>query len=154
VFRKPKVLKSGKKAYRWYYYWIDGGGKQIQRACSGCKTRGEAEDYIRALPLPDCACTESNRKVLIRDIAGDMYLPGSLHYKRRKAHGKSTDPDTRKEARGIINHIIADFGDIFIDELTQETVDTVLVGKDSSGSRKNRMIQILGEIYQEAPYYG
>jgi hypothetical protein len=49
VFRKPKVLKNGEKVYRWYYYYFDESKKQVQKACRGCKTRKEAEEYIRKL---------------------------------------------------------------------------------------------------------
>jgi hypothetical protein len=47
VFKKPKKLKNGETVRRWYYYFINEEGKQIQKACRGCKTRTEAENYIR-----------------------------------------------------------------------------------------------------------
>jgi hypothetical protein len=49
VFRKPKKLKDGKTVRKWYYYYYNEKGKQVQRACKGCKTRTEAEDYVRAI---------------------------------------------------------------------------------------------------------
>jgi integrase len=83
-----------------------------------------------------------------------MYVPGSDHYKRRSELGKSTDIDTMKEARGLIKKIIADFGDTFIEDLTIILVTGMLLKMECSGSRKNRYIQVLGEVYQEAAWYG
>jgi hypothetical protein len=51
VFKKPKKLKNGKTVHRWYYYYIDEAGKQVQKACKKCNTRAEAEDYIRELAI-------------------------------------------------------------------------------------------------------
>jgi hypothetical protein len=47
VFKKPKKLKDGKTVHRWYYYFVNEEGKQTQKACRGCKTRNEAENYVR-----------------------------------------------------------------------------------------------------------
>jgi len=50
VFKKPKKI-SGKSTYRWYYWFYNESGKQVQKACRGCKNHSEAEDYIRTLPV-------------------------------------------------------------------------------------------------------
>jgi len=49
VFKKPRKLKNGKQVHRWYYYYIGNDGRQIQKACRGCKNRSEAETFIRKI---------------------------------------------------------------------------------------------------------
>jgi len=49
TFRKPKKLKDGTIVHRWYYYYINENGRQVQRACRGCTNRQQAENYIRNL---------------------------------------------------------------------------------------------------------
>jgi len=50
---KPRKLKNGKTVHRWYYYWVDETGREIQRSCgTAVKSRQAAEDYIRTLPPP------------------------------------------------------------------------------------------------------
>ncbi|MDR1957217.1 MAG: hypothetical protein LBQ30_10250, partial [Treponema sp.] len=93
-------MKTGKTVHRWYYYWIDTDGKQIQRSCRGCRNRSEAENYIRSIPPPPGAAgIQPTPDVRIRDITRDMYIPGSDHIRRRKQLGKSTNPDTMTEGR-------------------------------------------------------
>jgi hypothetical protein len=50
VFNKPKINRAGERFYRWYYYFYDQNGKKIQKACRGCRTRPEAENFVRAIP--------------------------------------------------------------------------------------------------------
>jgi hypothetical protein len=50
VFRKNKKTRAGVSFFRWYYYFYDQNGKKIQKACQGCNTRTEAENFIRTLP--------------------------------------------------------------------------------------------------------
>jgi hypothetical protein len=47
VFKKSKILKNGSRVRRWYYYYYDQDGKQVQKACRGCRNRIEAENYVR-----------------------------------------------------------------------------------------------------------
>jgi hypothetical protein len=75
-----------------------------------------------------------------------MYIPGSAHYRRRAELVRSTDMTTMKEARGLIKKIIADFGEFYIEDLDAIKVTKRLLDLDWSGSRKNRYIQVLGEI--------
>ncbi|MDR3336803.1 MAG: site-specific integrase [Treponema sp.] len=153
VFKKPKKLKNGKAVRRWYYYFVDKNGKEIQKSCGKfVKNRSDAESFVRELPGWGPGNAESVR-VLVKTIAENMYIPGSDHYKRRKELGRSTDMDTMKEARGLIRKIITDFGEICIDDLTVIMVTKRLLKMNCSGSRKNRYIQVLGEIYQEAPWH-
>jgi len=48
VFKKTKII-GGKRTFRWYYWFYGDNGKQIQKACKGCKNRNEAENYISRL---------------------------------------------------------------------------------------------------------
>jgi integrase len=155
VFKKSVKGRLGRQVHRWYYYYIDQNGKQIQKSCGkGIKNRSDAEDFIRTFPDYGDPAAVAQGRVLIKTIAGDMYIPGSAHYKRRAELGKSTDLNTMREARGIIKKITADFGDLYIDDLDAIMVTKRLLDLDWSGSRKNRYIQVLGEIYQEAIWYG
>jgi len=49
VFRKPRKLKSGETLHKWYYYFYQ-DGKKIQKVCPDCRSRSEAESFIRTLP--------------------------------------------------------------------------------------------------------
>jgi integrase len=157
VFRKPIKGKSGRQVHRWYYYWLGADGKQYQKACRKCKTRQEAEDYIRTLPPiageGELSVTAMGQGVLIRDIARDMYRPGSAHMSRRKQLGKSIEPDTMLESRRYINKIVELWGDMPMAALSVDTVMPYLFGLERSGKWKNRFIEILGEVYSEAPWY-
>jgi hypothetical protein len=57
IFRKPVRGKNGCSIHRWYYYWIDSRGKQMQRVCRGCQSRPEAEAFVRELPPPEDAAS-------------------------------------------------------------------------------------------------
>jgi hypothetical protein len=114
VFKKPVKGRSGRLVHRWYYYWTDPEGNQIQRACRGCKNRSDAENYIRTLPAPVEAAAAGKvpekPNVLIRDIAKDMYIPGSAHVSRRQQLGKSIDHEPLVESRRYIKRIIGLWG--------------------------------------------
>ncbi|GHV79794.1 hypothetical protein AGMMS49944_15850 [Spirochaetia bacterium] len=157
VFRKPLKGKSGRQIHRWYYYWLGVDGKQYQKACRKCKTRQEAEDYIRTLPpvaeAGELYVTPLGQGVLIRDIARDMYLPGSVHMSRRKQLGKSIELETMLEARRYVDKIVELWGDLPMAALTVDLVMPYLFNLARSGSWKNRFIEILGELYTEAPWY-
>jgi integrase len=153
VFRKPKILKGGKKVHRWYYYWIDAEtGKSIQRACRGCKNRSEAENYIRSIPLPAGAVVPGGQKT-IRDIAQNMYIPGSDHINRRIQLGKSVDPETMIECRRYIGKIIENWGDLPPGDLESSVIMAYLFGVRRSGKWKNRFLDVLGEVFKETPWY-
>ena len=153
VFKKPKKTREGKEFYRWYYYYIDGNGKKIQKACPGCKNRSDAESYIRTLPPLDRPGA-SNPDLLLRDIAKEMYLPGSAHVDRRRQLGKSTGAETLKESRNYIDRIIADYGGRAIKGIEADEIVNRLFTVSRSGSWKNRYIAIFKEIYAEAPRHG
>jgi integrase len=150
VFRKPKKLKDGKTVHRWYYYYLDVNKKQIQKACKGCKSRKEAENYIRTLPDADI----KDNVVLIKDIADTMYLPGGEHIKRRIQLGKIDDPHTLDEARKYIKLIVEKWGHLTLAEVDPTDVTKYLFTVNRSGSWKNRYTSIFGEIFIESQWYG
>jgi len=155
VFRKPRRLKSGKKVYKWYYYWKEPDGREIQKACIGCRNRSEAESYIRELaPPPAYSALPAVMPILIWKIAENMYIPGSAHVNRRRQLGKSTEMETMIECRRYIMHITELWGDLSIEELSVDLVMSHLFQDKHSGKWKNRFLEILGEIYSEAPWHG
>jgi integrase len=83
-----------------------------------------------------------------------MYIPGSPHVGRRKQLGKSTDHETMMESRRYIKRIMELWGDLRLETLGVDVVMPYLFGADRSGKWKNRFLEILGEIYTEAPWYG
>jgi integrase len=153
VFRKPKKNKAGKKFYRWYYYFYDQTGKKIQKACSKCKNRSDAESYIRTLP-PIVAPGAAKAEPMIKTIAENMYIPGSAHVDRRRQLGKSTTLETLLESRAYIAPIVAKLGDIPLSAIEADDVVDYLFTVPRSGLWKNRFLQVLKEVYREAPRYG
>jgi len=153
VFKKPKKTLGGRKFYRWYYYYIDGNGKKIKKACPCCQNRSDAESYIRTLPPLD-GPVASSPDLLLRDIAKDMYIPGSAHVDRRRQLGKTTKIETLKESRNYAERIIADWGDRTIKSVEADEVINHLFTVPRSGSWKNRYIAIFKEIFEEAPRHG
>jgi integrase len=148
VFRKPKKLKNGKTVHRWYYYYLDENKNQVQKACRGCKNRAEAEDYIRAL----ASGGGTDKAALIKDIAGDMYIPGGGHVDRLNQLGRVLDIDTIKDARRFILKIIEEWGSRPLASIDPTELITFLFGKERSGQWKNRYITIFKEIYDEAKW--
>jgi len=47
TFKKAVKGAKGHIVNRWYYYYTDDNGKTIQRVCKDCRSRPEAENYIR-----------------------------------------------------------------------------------------------------------
>jgi integrase len=148
VFKKPRKLKNGKTVHRWYYYYQDEGKRQVQKACRGCKTRKEAENYIRAL---ECD-TGKDKAALIRDIAADMFIPGGDHVNRLEQLGRVYDTITLLDARRFVKEIIKEWGDRPLASIDPTEVTTHLFQKARSGQWKNRYKKIFSEIYDEAKW--
>jgi integrase len=91
-------------------------------------------------------------EILLRDIAENMYIPASPHVSRRKQLGKSTDHETMSESRRYIKRIMGLWGDMKLESLSVDVVMPYLFGVNRSGKWKNRFLEILGEIYTEAPW--
>ena len=146
VFKKPVVGKNGKIEKRWYYWYVL-NGKQYQKICKNCRTRAEAEAFISELP------DVNKLKLLISDVAKDMYLPGSEHVSRREQLGRSVVRETLHEARIFTDHIIKRWGSYRLDEITVSEVGNYLMALPRSGSWKNRYVSIFREIFDEAAWY-
>lgn len=148
-FKKDVKGKNGKIVQRWYYYYYNpADGKQIQKACRKCKNKSEAEAYIGKLPPLRAEA------VTIEAISLAMYIPGSDHYERRRQLGKSVKPETLVECRGYLAVIKKLWGHTDIRDLTVVDVHGYLLKDTHSGSWKNRLLEVLGEVYSEAPWYG
>lgn len=148
LFRK-EIYSKNKKIKKWYYWFYDKNGKQIQRVCKGCLTKAEAENFIAALPVP-----EKKSETKISEITREMYIPGSLHVLRREQMGKSVKLKTLTEWRRYINVINNNFGDINISDLTVKDFTTFLLNLSKSTSWKNHLINVMDEVYQEAVWQG
>jgi integrase len=120
----------------------------------GAAERGAAAlvEHLKAQYV--IADKQENPIIFIGNIAKDMYIPDSAHVDRRRQLGKSIDPDTLKEARGYIDKIIEVWGDKDLNTLDPTDVTVRLFAVQRSGSWKNRYLTVLGEIYEEAAWYG
>jgi integrase len=147
VFRKQRV-KNGRIIHKWYYYFVV-NGKQVQKVCKGCQTKNEAFAFVNNLPK-----LSGKNAVLIKTIAGHMFVPGSDHMKRRIQLGKPLDPHTMAEGRTVMRKIISLWGDRTIAQLKVEDVGTYLFNLERSGSYKQNFIFKIKELYREAYWYG
>ncbi|GHV91316.1 hypothetical protein AGMMS50268_18190 [Spirochaetia bacterium] len=174
AFRKPKILKSGKTVHRWYYYYVDPDtGKQIQKSCGkAVRNRQQAEDYVRTLPPPPRAALRgsaptavgdphvkpvrlaNNPDMLVREIAENMFIPGSEHINRRTQLKKSVSMEVLLAKRVFIRYIIEIWGDRMLRSLELDEVMNYLFSVDRSGSWKNQYISALNEVYQEGQFLG
>lgn len=149
VFRKPKKLKN-KTVHRWYYYFYDPfTGRKVQKACRGCKNQAEAFAFISALPP-----LFSEEKVTISTIAKDMFIPESDHVRRLDKLGKSLDFKTLREKRHKLDIFVTEFGYLEITKLTVPMVIQFLMNDPHSGSWKNNFLTVVGNVYDEAPFFG
>ena len=147
IFQKKTVGKGKKTVKRWYY-WFYKDGKQVQKVCKGCQNKAEAWAFVCALP-------PINREVAtIREIAKDMFLPGSNHVKRRAAFGRGVLESTLKESRTYLEKIIEKWGSYDIRDIQVSDVGNYLLGVDRSGSWKKHYITVFYEIYDEAAWQG
>src|SRR5574344_1480951 len=91
LFKKPTKSKN-KIIHKWYYYYNDQvSGKMIQKVCKNCKTQTEAFAFISTLPP-----LFAEKKIVIKDIAKWMYIPGGPHLDRMAKLGKTFDSQTLK----------------------------------------------------------
>lgn len=149
VFKKSKKLKN-KTVNRWYYYFYEPlTGKKIQKACRGCRNQAEAYAYISSLPL-----LFEETKVTIATIAKYMFVPGSEHVRRLEKLGKELDFKTLREKRHKLDIFVKRFGDLAIHELTVPMVINFLMDDKRSGSWKNNFLTVVGNVYDEAPFFG
>jgi integrase len=147
LFRKPR-LTSGKRTHHWYYYYTE-NGRQVQKSCKNCRTRVEAEAYVRRLPS-----RAAGEDMLIRTVAETMYIPGGPHMNRRLELGKPLTRSSMAEARVKIRLIIKEWGDRTLGSLTVEEVGKYLFSQSKSGSWKRNFLKVLREVYLDASWYG
>ncbi|MDR0663712.1 MAG: site-specific integrase [Spirochaetaceae bacterium] len=152
VFKKPKKLKNGQTVKRWYYYYLDDEKKQHQKACKRCKSRKEAEDYIRA--LSGGATDHKSGSALIKNIARDMFIPSSDHVKRLVQLGRVYDEYTLVDSRRFITRIIETWGERTLASIEPTEVAKHLFRIERGGQWKNRYVKIFNEIYEEAKWQG
>ncbi len=147
---RRKIQTKNKSVYRWYYSFVDPfTGIKKQRVIPGCHNRAEAYAYISMLPDLE------QRKVLIKDICKDMFIPGSAHLERLEQHGKSLTIETCQRHRRAIKLIIRLFGDMELKDLTVMAVDDFLRNDTKHmGSWKNSFLETLAHVYKEAPFLG
>lgn len=145
-----RSVKSGNKSvYRWYYSFIDPlTGIKKQRIIPDCKNRAEAYAYISQLPPLD------DKTVKIKDIARDMFIPGSMHLLRLEQHGTVLAMETLSRHRKTTELIISLFGEMELKDLTVMMVDNFLTNNEHKATWKNSFLETLGHIYKEAPFYG
>lgn len=149
-FKKPVKGPGGKVKNRWYYYWTDEAGKQHQKVCKNCHNKSEVDNFIKSLP----PLKIDTQNPLIRDIAAEMFIPGSDHADRRRQLGKSIEMETLVDARGYVEAIIAYWGDCPIFSIEPDAVIKYLFTVRRSGSWKNRYLSILKEVFLEAAQRG
>lgn len=147
LFQKKTVGKKGKIVKKWYYWYID-HGVQKQKVCKDCATKAEAVAFINSLP-PLRKGAKS-----VREVAENMFLPGSEHVKRRAAFGRSIVEETLRDARIYIDSIIETWGDYDIRDIDVQSVGNYLISVERSNSWKKRYISIFGEIFDEAIWNG
>lgn len=148
IFRKTIIGKRGKAVRRWYYYYVDSDGVQKQRVCKGCSNRSEAMAFVAKLP------PLSSSGKTVREIARDMYLPGSDHVRRREAMGKSVLPLTMRDARIYLEDIIERWGGFDIERVDVAAVAAYLLDVERSGSWKKRYVSVFNEVFDEAVWHG
>ena len=146
LFKKTIKINNTK---HWYYWYYDNLGNQKQKSCLHCSTKREAELYISQLPplkdISDCTVAE---------ICRNMYIPGSEHCRRREQFGKSVKLITLTECRHYIECICKKFGKTKMTELSSKKVEKHLINDTHSGSWKNRYLEIVSDIFDEAIWQG
>lgn len=151
VFKKPVKGAKGRIINRWYYYYTDADGKMIQKVCKNCRNRSDADNFIRTLPP---LTKDVMQNPIIRDVAAEMFIPGSDHVDRRRQLGKSVTLETLTDARGYTEAIIGQWGDFAVRDITPDAVIRYLFTVRRSGSWKNRYISIFKEVIREAAQQG
>ncbi|MBR4158498.1 MAG: tyrosine-type recombinase/integrase [Spirochaetia bacterium] len=146
VFKKT-ITTGGKIRHYWYYWYIE-NGRQVQKACKGCKTMSEAWEYVQQLqPL-------SQRGFKIRDVAAEMFLMQSDHVKRRRLMGQTVKEITMNGYRTYTEMIIEQWGNYSLHELAVKDVMDYLFHDPRSASWKNQYIAILTEVFSEGIFQG
>ena len=147
---KKSTQSKGKTVSKWYCYWNDPvTGVMHQKVCKGCKTQAEAYAFVSALPS-----LFVDPKVTISTIAKYMFVPGSDHVCRLEKLGKTLDIKTLKDKRHKLSILVKQFGHLLIQDLTVPMIINFLMEDTHGGSWKNNFLTVVGNVYDEAPFFG
>ena len=140
-----KILKKKIDSRNIFYYtYVDANKKRHKKMCKGCKSLKAAKEFVSKLRVDDL------EQYKIKNIAGDMFIVGSMHHKRMESFGKHNSINTINSKRHFIDLIIKNFGERNINLLKVSEIEMFLI-KDSvhSGSWKNLFLDTFGNIYEE-----
>jgi integrase len=115
-----------------YYYWFWAAEKQIKKSTKRKKLRGPdgAQEFVEALERRDAeaAALQPVRRVLFKEVAAPMFLSGAAHLARRAEHDDPIKEHTRRQHRRNLERLIAWFGDVPLDEITEDRIEDKLSG--------------------------
>lgn len=133
---------------RWFYSFRDSvSGRRRTRICRDCHSMEDAWHYVQKLKY------NSIEQYLIRNIAGNMFLPESEHMNRLKSFGKKLDERTITSYRYYIERIIDDFGDCQIQNVKVSDIERLLLNDcKHSGSWKNQYLETFCAIYDNTQW--
>jgi hypothetical protein len=104
IFKRTRYNKD-RKIKVWSYWYFD-GEKQISKVCPHCKSKIEAENFIRNLE----SLEKKKSSLVLKDVSFTMYLLGSSHMLRREQMGKTLAPGTIEKSRKFIKDINSHWG--------------------------------------------
>lgn len=140
-----QTKKNGSVICKFYYTYKDVNNRTHQRVCKHCTTKEQAEKYARV------HCLRNEEQYLIKNIAKGMFLPDSEHLKRLESFGKKICEETRVQKRQILELIIKDFGNEYLNKLSVLKIEKYLLEKHEhhSGSWKNLFLETFCTLYDE-----
>jgi integrase len=163
--RRIKDKASGKPVKAWYYWFYDGDGKRVRRSCGEskvpCLLRREAEEAIARIEAAEAdreksaaAALAAARSVRFRDIAAGMYQEDGKHMRLRVERGEALTDITMDECAGLLkNWILPKWGDMLPSAIGSAAVEDWLMEADRSNSWRNRVIEVMGEVFSECVRY-
>ena len=91
--------------------------------------------------------------VTIRDIAENMFVPGSAHMMRLEQLGARFAKETLWQKRHFLKQIIRDFGDRRLEDVAMPEIMSYMFRIKCSGSWKNHFLTAWKNLYEEYPYH-
>lgn len=137
---KIETKVNGNISIKWIYKYRM-GNKKFQRVCKNCNSFEEAKEYVNKLTFL------KDNPYLIKNIASQMYLPGSEHMLRLEKFGKKITEETRLQKRFFLDLIVKNFGDSDISKIKVSEIEKYLLQDSHSGSWKNFFLETFGKIY-------
>lgn len=141
-----KTYKVFEKNSRWYVSFCDFSNKKHQRLLKNCKNEKEAKICASKMDFM------KDEEYLIKNLAKDMYLPGSEHLKRLTDFGKKFAPETLYQKRYQLEVMVRQFGECDIRNLKVRDIELFLMKDKHSGSWKNNVIDTFVTIYEETKW--